>query len=376
MRGTTAAKAIVSAMILVAALACGGSDAILVHVGGSTDTLTITVINQNSVVVSNLSLQVGDSAVLDATAINALGLNLGNVNPMWSSTNSVVATVSPTGVVQGLAAGSANILAVYAGVTATVPTTVTSSASPPPPPPPPPPPGSWPNHEPTGMAHILSTNGSDKYFGGTPTSPGWFYGGRWNDNTYVQSGIPDAGSRFGTVVQKRMFVGDVAGWNGLAEYNWSSTVGVKRHLYVRAIFKYSSNYQFCGNNEKMFYVGGPGGDGADVYIGVIGSNGSTYLANEFNGGGFNNIFFNYTIPKGQYITVEEYYVAESAPGSSDGEYHIWIDGVQRASATGQNWSSGAPGFSQIDLMVYWGGASCTKSVNDVISISEIYVSGK
>jgi len=372
--GRLTAKALGTALISVSALCCGVSDGVEVQVGGSTDTLTITVINQNSVVVSTLNMVVGDSALLDATAANALGLSLGNVDPTWSSSSSSVATVSSTGVVRALAAGSTNIVASYGGVTATVPTTVTAGGTQPPPPPPPQ--GSWPNNEPTGMTQILFTNGSDKYFGGSPTSPGWFYGGRWNDNTFVQAGIPDASSRYGSVIEKRMVVGDVAGWNGLAEYNWASSVGVKRHLYVRTIFKYSSNYQFCAANEKMFYVGGPGGDGADVYIGVIGSSGATYLANEFNGGGFNNIFFNYTITKGQYMTVEEYFVAESAPGSSDGEYYVWINGVLRASATGQNWSSGTPGFSQIDVMVYWGGASCTKTVNDVISISEIYVSGK
>ncbi|MEQ1855821.1 MAG: hypothetical protein ABL963_05070 [Longimicrobiales bacterium] len=337
-----------------------------------TDTINVTTTLVASV--STLTLRIGQTATLGVTAQNPLGFPSIPSQVTWISSAPSVASVSSSGVVRGQAIGSTNVFAVASGLSATIPTTVIDSATTPQPPPPPQ--GSWPNNEPTGMTRIMSTNGSDKYFGSNPTAPGWFYGGRWNDNTYVQAGIPDASSRYGTVIEKRMVVGDVAGWNGLAEYNWSSTAGVKRHLYVRAIFKYSSNYQFCAANEKMFYVGGPGGDGADSYIGVIGGNGSTYLANEFNGGGFNNIFFNYTITKGRYMTVEKYFVAESAPGSSDGEYYIWIDGVQVASATGQNWSSGAPGFSQIDLLVYWGGSSCTKTVNDVISISEVYVSGK
>ncbi|MEX2048882.1 MAG: Ig-like domain-containing protein [Gemmatimonadota bacterium] len=374
--GNVTAKAVGTAMIAVSALCCGLTDGVAVQVGGETDTLTITVITSNSIVVSTLSLQVGDSAWLDATAANVLGVPIGDIDPTWNSTNPSVASVSGTGVVQALSAGNTNITASYAGVTATVPTTVSSVGGPPPPPPPPPPQGSWPNNEPTGMARIVSTNGSDKYFGGSPTSPGWFYGGRWNDNTYVQDGIPDAGSRYGTVIEKRLNVGDVAGWNGLAEYNWSSTAGVRRHLYFRAIFKFSSNYQICSTNEKPHgYLGGPGGDGADVYA-YMRPSGAWSLANEFPGAGFNDINLNFTMTRGQWITLEMYFVAESSSGASDGERHIWMSGSLKDSATGVNWGSGTPGWSQMDIFNYWGGGGCTKTVNDVISISEIYLSGK
>lgn len=373
--GRLRAKATGTAVIAAVALCCGESDAVVVQVGGSTDTLTITVIDQNSIVVSDLDMQVGDSAALDALASNALGLSLGQVSASWSSSNVAVASVTTGGVVYAHAAGSANVFATYQNVTATVPVTVTSTTQPPPPPPPPPP-GTWPSNEPAGMTVITSTDGSDKYFGTGGSGPGWFFGGRWNDNTYVEDGISDSSSRYGSVIQKRLFAGDPAGWNGLAEFNWSSTAGVKRHMYYRASFKFSNNYQICSTNEKPHgYVGGPGGDGADIYVYMF-PNGAWSMANEFPGAGFNDINLNFTMTRGQWITLEMYFVAESSAGASDGERRIWINGTQVSSATGVNWGSGAPGWSQIDIFNYWGGGGCTKTVNDVISISEIYVSGK
>ncbi|MEX2048883.1 MAG: hypothetical protein WEB90_04835 [Gemmatimonadota bacterium] len=337
------------------------------------DTVNVTTTLVASV--SALNLKIGQSATLSVTAQNPLGFPVVPSQVTWISSAPAVASVSSTGVVRGQGIGTANIFAVASGLSATIPTTVIDSATVTSPPPPPPPQGSWPNHEPTGMTRIVSTNGSDKYFGGSPTSPGWFYGGRWNDNTYVQDGIPDAGSRYGTVIEKRLNVGDVAGWNGLAEYNWSSTAGVRRHLYFRAIFKFSSNYQICSTNEKPHgYLGGPGGDGADVYA-YMRPSGAWSLANEFPGAGFNDINLNFTMTRGQWITLEMYFVAESSSGASDGERHIWMSGSLKDSATGVNWGSGTPGWSQMDIFNYWGGGGCTKTVNDVISISEIYLSG-
>src|SRR5437764_4768862 len=61
----------------------------------------------------------------------------------WSSSNSAVATVTDSGLVTGVAPGSATITATHRTVTGSADVTVTGtdSVTPPPPPPPPPPPG-------------------------------------------------------------------------------------------------------------------------------------------------------------------------------------------------------------------------------------------
>lgn len=237
------------------------------------------------------------------------------------------------------------------------------------------------NNEPSGMTQIIYTDGSDKYFGNGGSGTGWFYGARWLDNTYVQGDVPDATSPHGTVIEKRSFVGDVSGWNGLAQYNWASTVGVKRHVYFRSLFKFSSNYQICVSDEKPFgYLGGPGGDGADIFIGMK-SSGAWDISNQLNGAGWSYMTLPFTMTKTQWIKLEMYLIAESAAGASDGEMYIWVDDTLVKASTGLDWSSGTPGWSQADLFNYWGGGCDgvlwpAKAVNDKISIGEIYISGK
>ncbi len=57
----------------------------------------------------------------------------------WSSSDTQIATVSDSGLVTGVAAGNASIVATYRLVTGSAQVTVTSDSTPPPPPPPPPP---------------------------------------------------------------------------------------------------------------------------------------------------------------------------------------------------------------------------------------------
>lgn len=233
-------------------------------------------------------------------------------------------------------------------------------------------------HQPPGMTTLIDGDGSDKYFGTSGSAAGWFFGGRWVDDAYVAGGVPDAGSPHGTVILKRLFVGDVAGWNGLAEYNWAGPQGVMQDLYFRAIFKFSSNYQICSSNEKVHgYVGGPGGDGADVYVYMTPS-GTWHLANEFAGGWnpINDPSLGFTMVRDAWITLEMHLVAETSPSASDGELHVWIDGASRLASTGVDWTSGTPGFSQADFFNYWGGGACTKTVDDQIALGELYVGGK
>lgn len=242
----------------------------------------------------------------------------------------------------------------------------------------------WPNNEPSGMTEIVSTDGSDKYFGTGGSGTGWFFGGRWADNTYVNQDITCSGSRYGTCVTKTLFVGDQSGFNGLAQYDWNSTVGTKRHLYFRTIFKFSSNYQICASDEKPFgYLAYQGGLN-DLFMGMK-SSGAWDLANQGHNsdpGSWSYVgtgTINFTMTPGDWITLEIYAVGESTSSSSDGEIHIWIDGSSHYSVTGLNYSSVSSHWRGMSLFNYWGGGcsgATAKAVQDTIFISEVYVSGK
>src|SRR5687767_2017598 len=135
MRQITARAAVTASAFTLSALACGESS-VVISVNGETDTLAITVMDENSFAVEDLNLLVGDSARLAATGLNALGQPVGPLASSWTSSNAAVASVSDSGVVVALAEGTTDITASFQTITATVPTNVSDPGGPPPPPPP------------------------------------------------------------------------------------------------------------------------------------------------------------------------------------------------------------------------------------------------
>jgi uncharacterized protein YjdB len=88
-----------------------------------------------SVSPSSLSVPVGSTGQLAATVKDANGNVLPNSCVTWSSSNTAIATVSTGGLVTGVAAGSANVVANCQGKTALAAVTVTALVQSPPPPP-------------------------------------------------------------------------------------------------------------------------------------------------------------------------------------------------------------------------------------------------
>ena len=83
------------------------------------------------------SVQVGNTVQLAATTRDASNSVLVGRVVAWSTSNAAIASVSSSGVVSAIAAGSATITATSEGITGTA--AVTTTAAPPPQPPPPPP---------------------------------------------------------------------------------------------------------------------------------------------------------------------------------------------------------------------------------------------
>jgi hypothetical protein len=350
--GRLTANAIGATVISVSALCCGGTDAIVVQIGGAADTLTITVVNQNSVVVSNLSLVVGDSAYLDATAANVLGMSLGNVDPTWSSSNSAAASVTTAGVVYALTPGSTNIVASYGGVTATVPTTVTASTLPPPPPPST---GFTPN-EPAGMSRlreIAFSSASDLTFPGQPGSQAGFV-----DSSAPFS--PDRVARFkypagdGT----EFFTGDV---------EMQLPLGTVR-AYISYNWRLSTGFTLHPDNLKMWYF----------YRDVNQSQGSLVTGIQPTGGSLSSGSFRLngvpqtaggpgvmgpnqagapTLVRDRWYHTEVLVVMNTANGVANGTLKQWIDGTLYMNHTNVVYSegSGSLQWGRLHLVPYYGG---------------------
>ncbi|MBX6331549.1 MAG: Ig domain-containing protein, partial [Gemmatimonadaceae bacterium] len=98
--------------LAVLAAACGGDST------GSNAVTSVTVSG------SATALIVGQTTQLTATARTQSGTVLASAPMTWSTSNSAVATVSPAGVVRGVAAGTVTIRATSGGVTGELPMSV------------------------------------------------------------------------------------------------------------------------------------------------------------------------------------------------------------------------------------------------------------
>jgi Big-like domain-containing protein len=128
----TSRSVVSSAVVAMGALftlSCGDSD-VIVAVNGVPDTLQIVSIDvaNGAATLTELSLVIGDTAALTATAFNALRQPLGNADIFWTSSSAGVASVSTEGVVVALAIGETTISASADSFAAHVPTIVSADA--------------------------------------------------------------------------------------------------------------------------------------------------------------------------------------------------------------------------------------------------------
>ena len=189
-----------------------------------------------------------------------------------------------------------------------------------------------------------------------------------------------------------MYIGDTSGWNGLAsEDNFADDYEA---LYFRLIFKFSSNWQHENSGDKLWYWGDANnGSGASFYFLLRNVNGAGEISivNQAGQGGDVGSWRGSTVvTKGEWHTVELIVNAQSALGQSDGSFQVFLDNVEVADFS---WLGGTPDpgqnsiewygsshstrlFSGVQMLLYWGGGSGTKTVNDHIDFSEFYITGK
>lgn len=99
-------RALLLCLLVAAGLSCGGSTS-----GPSAITVASVTVSA-----AQRSIPVGNTAQLSAVAFDQTGAQLAGVTFQWSSSDNAIATVSSTGLVTGVAVGSARITALTGAV--------------------------------------------------------------------------------------------------------------------------------------------------------------------------------------------------------------------------------------------------------------------
>lgn len=325
---------------------------------------------------SSVSIQSGASSQLTATARNAAGTTVSR-SFTWTSSNPNVATVTSTGLVRGVAAGTATITATTDGRSGTRVVTVTA---PPAPAPAPSPSGSA---EPAGFTRITERSFS------ALNEDGWSdSNGRTATLSLANDGTaPRSGGSVGVITFPQ---GYTAG--GSSSHVAKSVRRISaRQVYLRFQLKMSANWQGheAGDN-KIFYLtdSGTGGGGDPIYISALGGgNGTLQLSIVNQGSGStryrsstagNQVSGDATIPRGQWVTIEVL-IQGNTPGSNNGQIHAWVNGqkvMQFSNITMM--AAGTSGlFDSLRWEPIWGGQG-SRNVEQTMSqsIDHIYVSGR
>lgn len=349
------------------------------HGNGMADTSVVTIVPATtsgpavaSIAVNPASASVsrGATATLTAAAKDAAGATLSGVSITWSSSNSAVATVNATGVVTGVAAGTATITAAGGGKTGTSAITVSASTDP-----------ECGNPQPGWIfCDDFEQDRLSRYFeynsaGGSFSRAGSVgVGGSSGMRVRWSAGQTDAGAlhlAFGRTPQAAFRPADA----GTANH---------REVYWRMYVKFQSGWVGGGADKlsRAFIFSSPSSWAqamiAHVWSGQGGSNvnylsldpasgtdeGGTVRTTGYNdwgnmrwlgrSQGSNPLFAN----PGRWYCVEAHVKLNSA-GQSDGTFELWIDGTRDISQSGLNWVGNYSeyGINAIYFENYWNAGS-------------------
>lgn len=252
--------------------------------------------------------------------------------------------------------------------------------------------------QPAGHTVIESLDGSSKIWAGWNQSDEWT-----SDNTRVEV-VSDPLSKFGNAVEKRFFFGEAfGGWKGFSGRH----IGLWRELYVRLVFKMSSNFEWHSSGGKYLYLHNSGAGAAKRNIILGTETNSTPANNAFDldpdpGRAISFVDFSTglgqwipnlpRVSRGEYHTVEHLIGADL--GTNDGYLRQAVDGVEavewvlvggggetRDLRSGQNWTfndnvSDKRIGAQVEAFLFNGGSGGTVPADINIRLSELFISGR
>ncbi len=298
---------------------------------------------------ASASVGVGGTQPFTATLKDANGTPLTGRTVTWASSAPPVATVSASGLVTGVVAGTATITATSEGQSGTAALTVTAS--------PPPPSGTWPN-EPTGMT--VRTD--------------------WGLDQVVPSGypldVPIPGSPPGWRVVYELAPGPTHGWaqlvadpsapfspasvydfvypQGMVEGNAPATVyyanlGVGE-VYAGFWWKPSSPFDMGPNGNKIaFLFNGGGGAGGQQFM-ILMPDGRLHVLPEYPG----DLRWRDPNVNATLVTLGAWHRIEWYCNLGTGALKWWLDGVLQGSYTDVRNSYN---FDMFQFSPTWGGNS-------------------
>jgi hypothetical protein len=262
----------------------------------------------------------------------------------WAASNTAVATVSGSGLVSGVAAGSATITATSGGVSGTAAITVVAAA----------PGGAWPN-EPAGFTTVTNYTFSDTYpytLTGLPLSGGWTLYNFNNGGLVSSASDPTAPQSPPLVAQYTYPVGWTAGYgNGSILYDLATDL---KEAYFGFWWKCSNPWQNQGITNKILFV--KGANGSDQFFIQMDGNNHLVLTTEYPSD-------NRNFAGSRIITYGVWHRIEWRGNYATGQMQLWLDGSVEVTASGVVFPNNT-GFHEFDFNPTWGGIGGSKTETD------------
>lgn len=315
-----------------------------------------------SVSLASSSVIPGETTQATATTRDANNNVLTGRAINWSSSNAVIASVSQSGLVTGVAVGTGvQITATSEGVSGSA--TVNVQAAPPPPP--------GGSNEPGGMTVIV-----DRAFNALGES-GWY--DESNPNVYLETDATAPKSP-GSVIVQRYPTGFGGGASpGISEKGLGSRYTT---LYVSYWMKLSSNwYGHPGssvNKQMHLWING----GNHVFTLAYGSGSGSLRAEIWLQGtaaGERNLQANLgnpgTITRGQWHRWE-ILLTSNTNGAANGRIEWWLDGVKIGQYYDVRLEPVTSSWETIQWSPTWGGTGSSVPATQFESVDHLYISGK
>jgi uncharacterized protein YjdB len=356
-----------------------GSATVTVSVSGLSATASITVsaaaaapVASVTVTPATVSLAVGATQQATATDKSSSGATTSGTTPSWSSSNTGVATVSSSGLVTGVAAGTATITGTSSGHSGTMAVTVTSGSGTTSPSS-----AAWPN-QPSGMAEF-----TNRPYSATVEDS-------WESDFIGQSYITSDGTSPQSAPDFFRIVYPVGLTGGSTPFQQEKALPTgQTQTYAEMWIRYSANWvPDNADVMKVLYIWDDdtqaGEQPAVCFCTTEGGAGAAFMPQLRIQDNVTGTASNYSPNTGSTQTFQpntwvhfEVYLKMNTPGGGNGVYKLWMNGQLIANYTNITYASTDYTTSQrhwyeFQLAPYWGGGGGTVATNQYMDIDHLY----
>ena len=307
---------------------------------------------------ASATLGVGGLRQLTAVLKDADGNTLSGRPVTWSTSNLLVATITPLGLVTGIVPGTSTITASSEGQSGTSSITVTLASL-----------SEWPN-EPAGLISVRDTP-----WDAAPPISGW-YASENEDRLATVIADLTAPLSPGSVLQFRYPVGFGGGWAPATVY---APVPEAKEYFVGFWWKPSKSWHGHSSwvNKLMFFFTE---SNTNVVLTMYGPSGGPYhlraITQGMPSGGQAYLTQNVRVMPvelGEWHRIELYLRYQSSPGAGDAVIRWWVNGLLVGDHSNLTFPSDG-GFREFQLSPTWGGVNGSKNQEDFFWFDHVYLS--